>query len=428
MTYRSIIYSQNVSYDLRLKMVIDTKHLGVRGTARRYRCSKNTVSLWLARFREEGRSGLVDRSRRPKRSPNKTAVAVEEKVLAARRRIPCYGPRRLKDNFALPCSTGAIARMLRERKLTRRVRKKHLKKNDLRAVKAKYAALSYLQMDAKSLWDIPHYWPQMKQLGLPRVEFTIRDVKSGAVFLAYSNQTSMSDACKAISRVFTHFQNCGIDVAKCLIQTDNGSEFDGQTRRHRDRGFNHVVEDIWKAKHRFIPPAHPNADADVESFHNTVEQEFFDLENFSSREDFIQRITTYQHHYNLSRMNYSKGSTPLEILQKEGLNTLALYLPPIDLDRSLKVGQNLPVLPENGNLRLGNRRFKPRVGDDSGQGVGVGLRVVVFHCRGIGFQTHVGRFHAARFFKRSFHFGNAVATKHAGDVELGFLICSQSKG
>jgi len=52
------------------------------------------VRKWVRRYQEEGLSGLEDRSRRPKRSPNQTPAELEEKVIAAWKRTG-YGRKRL---------------------------------------------------------------------------------------------------------------------------------------------------------------------------------------------------------------------------------------------------------------------------------------------------------------------------------------------
>ena len=58
--------------------------------------SRPTGYLWLSRYRQEGLVGIAERSRRPGRSPDRTAVEVEEAVVAVRRRYPDWGARKLK--------------------------------------------------------------------------------------------------------------------------------------------------------------------------------------------------------------------------------------------------------------------------------------------------------------------------------------------
>jgi transposase-like protein len=48
-------------------------------------CSRATAYKWLRRFREEGPSGLVDRSSRPHHCPHRTPQPIEQRILQARR-------------------------------------------------------------------------------------------------------------------------------------------------------------------------------------------------------------------------------------------------------------------------------------------------------------------------------------------------------
>ena len=89
------------------------------------------------------------------------------------------------------CGMSSLAHLLldiRRRGLTRTPRKKHRRKNDLRAIKAAYAPFTRFQMDVKYLTDLPDYWPQMQALHLPRFQYTLRELSLGAQFLAYSDE------------------------------------------------------------------------------------------------------------------------------------------------------------------------------------------------------------------------------------------------
>ena len=71
--------------------------------------------------------------------------------------------------------------------------------------------------------------------------------------------------------------NMNIDISNITIQTDNGAEFSGNRFKH-NKGFRHFLQQL-KVKHRFIPPKYPNANAEVESSHNLIENEFYDIEH-----------------------------------------------------------------------------------------------------------------------------------------------------
>jgi putative transposase len=60
-----------------------------------YGVSRETGYTWVRRYEAEGPAGLHDRSRRPHRVANATPPAVVETLLAARRRHPTWGPKKL---------------------------------------------------------------------------------------------------------------------------------------------------------------------------------------------------------------------------------------------------------------------------------------------------------------------------------------------
>ena len=333
--YSTMSRSKNHRFDLRAHLVRHALTHGIHDAARVYRTTRKTVRKWVCRLQQEGLAGLEDRSRAPHRCPHKTSPEHEAQVLAQRQRTPGFSARRLKREFGLKPSVGAIGRILRQHGLTRRRKRKHQVKRDLRAVKARYQPLRRLQMDVKYLNDIPHYWPMMKALGLPEFQYTTRCVKTGAVFLAYGSEVSKTYAELTARRLLSHLGDFGIDLAEVVIQTDQGSEFDGQLVPDRDRGFTHAIEQQFKAHHRLIRKANPNANADVESFHAHEETEFFDIESFTGRQDFWDKVTTYQHYWNLARPNsYKNNQTPLDILKANDptLSPSVLLLPPADLD------------------------------------------------------------------------------------------------
>jgi transposase len=58
--------------------------------------SRPTGYLWLCRYRQEGLVGIAERSRRPARSPDRTAAEVEGAVVPLRQRYPDWGARKLQ--------------------------------------------------------------------------------------------------------------------------------------------------------------------------------------------------------------------------------------------------------------------------------------------------------------------------------------------
>ena len=68
----------------------------IRELCRRFTISPPTAYKWLGRYAQEGEAGLVDRSRRPRGSPRRTAAALEQAVLGIREEHPAWGGRTIR--------------------------------------------------------------------------------------------------------------------------------------------------------------------------------------------------------------------------------------------------------------------------------------------------------------------------------------------
>lgn len=332
-----------MKYDERLKLVRHAEKHGIKPTARAFGCQPRIVRKWLRRWREgnHSRASLADRSRAPKSCPHKMSEKHKAQVIAERQLAPCLGARRLKKFCNLVPSEGAIARVLRQEKLTSPRKKKYEKKRDMREMKAKWAAFEQPQVDTKYLNDIPFYVDQMRRHPwLPAFEYTYRDPKTGATFLGFAQDLSEAHACVFMAAVGAHLRRCGFDPKGfSTVQTDNGSEYSGAERLTRsDRGFTHVVEHVLGARHRFIPPGKKNHQADVETFHQQIEVEFLNLESYASRQDFFTKVTQYQFWWNTTRETGHKGDrTPDQILLEDHPQRppAIWFLPALDLDELL---------------------------------------------------------------------------------------------
>ncbi len=65
---------------------------------------------------------------------------LENQIVEIRKRAPSYGARRSNCYFRLPSSIGAIQRIIRERVLVRKGRRRYQKTKDLRELKAQYTS------------------------------------------------------------------------------------------------------------------------------------------------------------------------------------------------------------------------------------------------------------------------------------------------
>ncbi|MCY2932508.1 MAG: helix-turn-helix domain-containing protein, partial [Planctomycetota bacterium] len=322
-------------FDLRLRVVQHALKEGVKPAARLFATTPKTVRKWLSRYRQERLAGLNELPRIPLSCPHKTSPKQEARIVQLRKQFPFMGAKRLKLMHDLKPSHQAIGRILKQHGLAARRPKKHKRKASLREVKKRWKLLGQFSIDTKELRDIPHYWPQMKALDLPRYQFTAREIRSGLMFLGYAREQTAVNACTFIRIILQHLRDCGIQVHGIKCQTDNGHEFIGCKRQDGRRdGFGPTVEGFG-AIHKRIPIKAWSYNSDVETVHRTIEDEFFDLEDFSSPRDFLQRVGSYQAWYNLLRPNMNKDNlAPWQIITKlkPSMSSQLPRLPPLMLD------------------------------------------------------------------------------------------------
>jgi transposase len=330
---------QDNAYNHRLRLVESARQRGIKPTARLFATTVPTVRKWLRRFQQCGLSGLVERSRARHSQPQKTPAVLEAQLVELRKTLPTFGARRLVREFDLPISHGALERIWHEHDLVPKRHRKYQRKQDLARIKATWALFQQISADTKDLDDIPHYWAQARRLRLPVIQYTARDVRSGLLFWSFAQQRSASASAVFASRIQQHLDRYGVCLRDLVWQTDNGGEFKGE-----------FPAALGDSQHVRIPPAAHTYQSDVETVHRLEEDEFFDLETFSSRGEFLAKAHTYQLYFNLVRPNSHKGHlSPWQIIEQlNPRSRLELcLLPPVFLDHHLTPGggYDVPRLP-----------------------------------------------------------------------------------
>jgi transposase len=337
--YFDLVREMKSPYNHRLRLVESAKQRGIKSTARLFATTVPTVRKWLRRYQQRGPRGLAEFSRARLHQSLKTPAALEAQLLELRKTLPTFGARRLIREFDLPISHGALERIWRQHGLMPKRRRKYQRKQDLAHIKARWAVFQQISADTKDLDDIPHYWEQAQHLHLPIVQYTARDVRSGLLFWSFAQKRSAAASAVFASRIQQHLNRYGVSLRDLVWQTDNGGEFMGDFRKA-----------LGDSQHVRIPPAAHTFQSDVETVHRLEEDEFFDLESFSGRGDFLAKTHTYQLYFNLARPNSHKDfQTPWQIIERlTPRSPLQLcLLPPVFLDYYLNEqgGYDVPRLP-----------------------------------------------------------------------------------
>lgn len=285
----------------------------LRRAAERFQCSPATVKKWVDRYRSSGESGMADASSRPRRSPHRTPVRTERRIVALRfsRR---WGPHRIAAHLHLARST--VGKVLTRYRMPRLacldqgtglpVRKpapqryEHENPGDL------------VHVDIKKLGRIPDGGGH-RALGRARGRKNRKDGTGYAYLhhavddhtrLAYSEV--LADEKKETAAAFwiraaAFFAAHGISIKAVL--TDNGSCY-------RSRVFAAALGP--HIKHRRTRPYRPQTNGKVERFNRTLTSEWAYARAYTSE---AERAATYQdwlHHYNHHRTHTGIGDqTPI---------------------------------------------------------------------------------------------------------------------
>jgi len=349
--------SQDKKY-WRHQLVLSVEQDGIRETARRFGTTRNTVRKWYRRWIKANRNynSLQDCSHRPHRFPNAVGKELRENIKELKKKYKRIGADQIKVLEDIPVSARTMRKIWREEGISRRRRKKHKTKQNLREEKRKLKLFQQIDEDTKNLNDIPEYYIPMKLKRLPVIQYTARDVTSGLLYMAFGSERSLTYATLFAQYLNEQLQRLGVDLSETVRQTDNGSEYIGAWNAKGPSAYTRAIESIKGQVHKTIFPGAHRWQSDVETVHNLIEMEFYEIEEFTSREDFLNKAYSYQLFFNLIRPNtYKENQTPWQIASKKqpNLSIEVAKIPPVFLDDllrkkvdfSLKVGYDVSSVP-----------------------------------------------------------------------------------
>lgn len=332
-TYQDVLKDSKEPIQVRLAMVRRYKETGnLSLVAKEFQTTRVTVRKWIKRF-----SGAIQSLRNLSKAPKEPFRQMNEQTEALltefKKRYPSLGYDYIhhylieKGCKEIPSKSSVYA-IWRKYNLMPKRYKKYEKKKDLRAVKSRYNPFEKIQIDVKELRDIPNYLEQSLALGikkqkelpnsygLPMYQYTARDVKTGALFVALAYEHNRHSSAIFADRILTHLKRYGI--VPRIIQTDNGTEFINTRNALDTTIFIQTVERNGMTEHRRIPPGAKTWQSDVETSHWIIEREFYDIVRANSDTNMTMKLRAYQWGFNTMRKNsYRKYQTPYEIIKNE---------------------------------------------------------------------------------------------------------------
>ena len=231
----------------------------------RFGISRKTGYKWLERFEAEGPGGLESRSRKPHRSPNRTAENIRSLLIEERLKHPKWGPEKLLDvvgrrhpEIELPARS-TVAAMLKSEGLVKERRRRRRHKRPGKPTTSVTAPNELWTADFKG---------EFKTLdGVWCYPLTVADEFSRFIL---GIDGLLDTKRKRVRVVFERlFHEYGLP---CGIRTDNGTPFVGTNSIH---GLS--VLNVWWVKLGIklerIQPGRPDQNGRHERMHRTMKDE-----------------------------------------------------------------------------------------------------------------------------------------------------------
>ena len=284
----------------------------IEATADRFQVDAKTVRKWRDRFLTEGATGLVDRSSRPHRSPNRTPDDVAARVVDLRRRRR-WGADRIADEVAVAPSTAQ--RILRDAGLGRLDHGDRATEPVVRYVRDRPGEL--IHVDVKKLAAIPPGggWRTRgrgydgegslaRMVGYRFIHTAIDDHTR----LAYSEILPDETAATAVGfwqRAVAWFDAHGITCERVL--TDNGSAYKS--------GLWHRACAATGTTVKKTRPRRPQTNGKVERFHRILLEEWAYIRPWTSEHQRHVAYDGFIHYYNWHRPHGAlRWATPISQL------------------------------------------------------------------------------------------------------------------
>jgi hypothetical protein len=355
----------------RHRMVQHALKNGISATARKFDTTRKTVRKWVNEFNkfvpddklsskdnnDAKLKCLKNKSRLGQHHPNKISDNDLEKIIKARSKTN-LGAYFIKDLADLNCSVKTINKKLKQNDLVNKQKTKYRKKKDNSIMRNSIKPIEKFQIDLKYLCDIPNILSDYLHGLIPKYQITARDYKSGMTFIGFSNHKDSTGVAIFVAYVIHCLKKSGIDLSETHFQSDNGSEFKLTTKKNGLSLYEYVLNK-YNIECVFNPVGKPTYNSDVESFHNRIECEFYNIEKYGDINIFLKKAWVYMIWYNCYRKNRNKqNKSPLTILKEyftsieqpekcKGLNRLLTY-PPILVDNYIK---DIELVKEGGYLK-----------------------------------------------------------------------------
>jgi len=285
----------------------------VEATAERFQVDAKTVRKWRDRFRAHGEAGLVDRSSRPKRSPNRTSRGRCREVVRLRT-THRWGADHIAHETGLAASTvqsilnrAGLGRLDRGDRATDREPVRRYERD---------RPGELVHVDVKKLSGIPagggwrihgrgHAPPKRRATIGYRFVHTAIDDRTRLAYSEVLDDEQGLTAARFWRRAHAWFAAHGIPIERVI--TDNGACY-------RSFAWRDALESTG-AIHKRTRPYRPQTNGKVERFHRLLLEEWAHIRDWNSEDQRRTAYTGFMHFYNHHRSHGALGwATPIATL------------------------------------------------------------------------------------------------------------------
>jgi transposase InsO family protein len=274
--------------------------------------SERTVYKWLKRYREEGAAGLLDRSSRPHRSPNRISRVKRRRIEQLRRER--WSSPRIARELRMPLSTVVLQ--------MRRLGLSRLSRLDPPTPVIRYERSrpgELLHVDTKKLGGIRRVGHRIhgdrstrgRGVGWEYLYVCVDDA-SRVSYCEILPDEKGPTAAGFITRAASWFGNQGVHVER--VMTDNGCNFVAHA-------FREAVAQLG-ARHLRTRPYTPRTNGKAERFIQTSLREWAYARPYSHSQERLAALPTWLRFYNRERPHLGIGGRSPQLRLQELVNNV----------------------------------------------------------------------------------------------------------
>ena len=304
---------------LRLAQLVVERGWTYAEAAKMFMVAPRTAKKWADRYRAEGRAGMIDRSSRPHRSPNKTSREVVRRIVRLRWRHR-LGPVQIAGRLGLSPST--VHAVLVRCRINRLSRIDRVTGEPLRRYEHPHPG-SLIHVDVTKFGNIPdgggHRYVGRQQgalnkratAGLPKGSdykprtgkaflHTVIDDHSRVAYVEICADEKADTAAGVLRRAVTWFAERGVSVERVL--SDNGGCY-------RSFAWRDACADL-NITHKRTRPYRPQTNGKIERFHRTLGDGWAYARLYNSEAERRAALPGWIHFYNHHRVHSAIGGHP----------------------------------------------------------------------------------------------------------------------